>query len=120
MGATPSKKSSRPVSRDVLLNPLGELQKGQALVSTSVPPEYHLFMHTSHPIIVLQHPEVIMGGFIIIWHILHLKASFIRFFNSSGTFESFVSLSKENILSFSSKKLASVGGSSLNLLEEEA
>ena len=46
-----------------------------------------------------------MGDFIIIWHIFHLKASFIRFFNPSETFESFVNLSKEKIISFSSKKL---------------
>ena len=67
--------SLNPSTCDVSLYPRAFLHRGHGLVRASSP-EYHLFMHSSHPIIALQHLVKINGGFIgNVWQILHMKAS---------------------------------------------
>lgn len=75
---------SRPFSRIVSVNALSVRHSGQVLVSPSGPP-YHWLIHSSQPMMLLQHLARMTGGFIgRTWHMVHLKEPRISFCSPSG------------------------------------
>ena len=80
------RKPASPFSLIVSANPLSARHNGHLLLNP-LSPLYHLSVHRSQPMILLQHFAMMMGSCIgTVWHMVHRNASCIATCNASGIF----------------------------------